>query len=154
MIWTRPLVVLDGIPVMDHEIIYRYNPLLVERINLYDDEYIYEELRFDGIAEFITYEHNYPTLSTDQSTQIVNYAGTQAPRRLYTPDYSREENRQSRLPDYRHTLLWEPALQTNGHPTLEIPFDTSDYTGEFQVTVEGLTKEGEIITATASFEVR
>jgi hypothetical protein len=152
--WTRPLVVLDGIPIIDHEIIYRYNPLLVERINIYNEEYIFQGMRFDGIVEFWTYDHNYPGLAADPSTQIVNYAGTQAPRRLYTPDYSNEENRKSRLPDYRHTLLWEPILQTKGKSTLEIPFYTSDYTGEFQATVEGLTKEGEIISATATFEVR
>ena len=153
-VWERPLVVLDGIPVMDSEIIYRYNPLLVERINIYQDEYVFQGMRFNGIVEFLTYERNYPTLTTDQTTQVINYAGTQAPRRLYTPDYSNESNKKSRLPDYRHTLLWEPALQTKGKSTLDVPFYTSDFSGEFQVNVEGLTKEGKIIFAAASFEVR
>ena len=153
-VWVKPLVVLDGIPIMDHDIIYRYNPLQVERINIYSSENIFQGMRFDGMVEFLTYGRNYPGLSTGQSTQIVNYAGTQASRRLYAPDYSSEANRQSRLPDNRHTLLWEPALQTNGKATLEIPFFTSDYSGGFQATVEGLTKDGEIISAMASFEVR
>jgi len=154
MVWIRPLVVLDGIPIMDHDIIYRYDPLLLERVNIYFGEYFFQGTRFEGIVEFLTYRRNYPGLSTDQSTQIVNYAGTQTPRRLYTPDYSREETRKSRLPDYRHTLLWEPALQTNGKSTLEIPFFTSDYSGEFQATVEGLTLDGKIISATATFGVQ
>jgi len=153
-VWMRPLVVLDGIPIMDHDIIYRYDPLLVERIKIYSGEYFFQGTRFDGIAEFLTYECNYPGLSTDQSTQIVNYAGTQPPRRLYTPDYSDGKNRQSPLPDHRHTLLWEPALQTKGKPALEIPFFTSDYSGEFQASVEGLTKDGEIIFVTTTLEVR
>ena len=152
--WVRPLVVLDGIPIFDHEIIYQYNPLLVERINIYSDEYIYEGMRFDGIVEFLTYERNCPSLPIDPSMQIVSYEGTQVPRRLYTPDYSNEKDKNSRLPDYRHTLLWEPMLQTNGLSTIEIPFYTSDFTGEFLVTVEGLTKSGEIIHATAYFETR
>ena len=153
-VWERPLVVLDGIPVFDSEIIYRYNPLLVERINIYKDEYVFQGIKFDGIVEFLTYERNYPTLTTNQSTQIINYAGTQAPRHLYSPDYSIEKNRQSRLPDYRHTLLWEPALQTKGKSSIEVPFYTSDFSGEFLVTVEGLTKEGKIIFGETSFEVR
>ena len=152
-VWERALVILDGVPVLDHDLIYQYNPLLVERINIYSGEHVYGGMRFDGIVEFLTYEHNYPGLSTNQSTQIVNYAGTQPPRRLYTPDYSSEESRKSRLPDYRHTLLWEPNLQT-GKSTLEIPFSTSDYSGEFQATIEGLTKDGKIISATVSFAVR
>ena len=154
VILMRPLVVLDGIPIIDHDIIYHYNPLLVERVNIYSNEVVYGGTKFDGIAEFLTYDHNYPSLSTSQSTQVVSYAGTQAPRRLYAPDYSDEGKRQSRLPDFRHTLLWEPILQTSGKSTLEVPFSTSDFKGEFLITVEGLTGEGEIISATASFEVR
>jgi hypothetical protein len=154
LVVTRPLVVLDGIPVTDHDLIYRYDPLLVERVNIYTEEYVYGGRKFDGIAEFLTYERNYPGLATAQSTQIVNYAGTQAPRRLYTPDYSTEANRQSRLPDSRHTLLWEPMLQTNGKSTMEVPFYTSDLKGEFIVTVEGITQEGEIVSAETTFEVR
>jgi hypothetical protein len=45
------------------------------------------------------------------------------------------------------------VLQTKGESTLEIPFYTSDYTGGFLVTVEGLTLEGKVNSATASFEV-
>ena len=151
--WGRPLVILDGVPIFDHDIIYQYNPLLVERVNIYSGEHIYGGMKFDGIAEFLTYNRNYPGLSANPSTQIVSYAGTQTPRRLYTPDYSKEENRQSRLPDYRHTLLWEPTLQTKGKDIMEIPFYTSDFSGEFQVTVEGLTKKGEIISAIIIFEI-
>jgi len=154
MIWGRPLVFLDGVPIFDHDVIYRYDPLLVERVNVYSGEHIYGGMKFDGIAEFLTYNHNYPGLTTNPSTQIVSYTGIQAPRRFYTPDYSTEEKRQSRLPDCRHTLLWVPALQTKGNDTLDVPFYTSDFTGEFLVTVEGLTKKGEIITATASFKVQ
>jgi len=151
---ARPLVILDGIPIMDHDLMYNYNPLLVERINIYTDEFIYGGMKFGGIAEFLTCTRNYPNLPTNPSTQIVSYAGTQAPRRPYMPDYSTEKNRQSRLPDFRHTLLWEPMLQTNGKSILEVPFYTSDFSGDFLVTVEGVTKKGEIIYATASFEVR
>ena len=151
---VRPLVVLDGIPIMDHEIIYQYNPLLVERVNIYAEEFVYGGRKFDGVVEFLTYDRNYPALSTAQSTQIVNYAGTQAPRKLYTPDYSSETDRQSRLPDFRHTLLWEPMLQTKGKPTVDVPFYTSDFTGEFLITVEGLTKDGKIVSGTATFDVK
>ena len=152
--WVRPLVVLDGIPIMEHSIIYNYDPLLVERVNIYAGEYAYGGMKYDGIAEFLTYKRNYPSLTIDQSIQIVNYAGAQAPRRFIIPDYSIEKNRISRLPDYRHTLLWEPMTPTNAQSSIEIPFYTSDFTGEFLVTVEGLTEEGKIIYASKSFEVR
>ena len=154
ILWLRPFVVLDGIPILDHELIYRYDPLLVERINIYQGEYVYGGLMFDGIVEFLTYKRNYPSLTTDQSTQVTGYAGAQTPRQLYTPVYSNEKNLKSRLPDFRHTLLWEPAVKTNGKSSLEIKFFTSDFKGEFLVTVEGVTADGKIIFDTATFEVK
>ena len=110
ILWLRPFVVLDGIPILDHELIYRYDPLLVERINIYQGEYVYGGLMFDGIVEFLTYNRNYPSLTIDQTTQITGYAGAQTPRQLYSPLYSNEKNRKSRLPDFRHTLLWQPHV--------------------------------------------
>ena len=152
--WSPTLVVLDGIPIMDHEIIYGYNPLLVERINIYQQKCVFGGINFDGIAEFLTYDRKYPGLSIGQSTQVVVYAGTQPPRLPYSPNYSDEKNRQSRVPDFRHTLLWEPMLQSKGKSAIEIQFYTSDLTGEFTVTVEGLSDEGDIIYKTAQFRVR
>ena len=57
------------------------------------------------------------------------------------------------MPDGRHTLLWEPNIVTNGKTSIQLPFNTSDLTGEFQITVEGITKDGEIIHTTSSFKV-
>jgi len=57
------------------------------------------------------------------------------------------------MPDSRHTLLWNPDIRTDGKATLRLPFDTSDLTGEFQATVEGITKEGQFLFATMFFKV-
>lgn len=66
----------------------------------------------------------------------------------------KEADKKSRIPDYRHTLLWVPDIKTNGSSTLSVPFSTSDLTGEFQVIVEGLIKDGRIIRGTAYFDVK
>ncbi len=149
-----PLVLLDGIPVMDHNIIFNYNPHLVQRIDLYFGTYTIGNSVFGGIIQFSTYRHDYPGLTMDQSTQIINYEGTQAHRRFYTPQYLNEEDRRSRVADFRHTLLWDPNIRTEGKPSVRIPFYTSDHTGEFKVTVEGLTKTGEIVFAQTRFTVQ
>ncbi len=148
-----PLVLLDGIPITNHQVIFNYNPLLVQRIDLYSGIHAFGGQTFDGIIAFSTYRYDYPDLKVDQTTQFVNYEGTQARRRFYIPDYSDDENRQSRFPDYRHTLLWSPNVQTQGKSSIQIPFNTSDFTGEFQVVVEGLTKDGNVVYAKSSFVV-
>ena len=148
-----PLVLLDGAPVSDHDIIYGYDPFAVERINIYYGPRVLGGYLFDGIVELTTYRRLHQDLRLNSSSQILSYEGPQLPYRLYTPDYSEERNRQRRMPDGRHTLLWNPDVRPDGKSSIRVPFDTSDLTGEFQATVEGITKDGAIIYATAVFNV-
>ena len=148
-----PLVLLDGAPVSDHELIYRYDPLLVECIRIYNTNCIFGGHLFEGIIEFQTYRGQIQDMDFDRSTQIIPYEGPQSFQKTSPPDYTVNENRRNRTPDSRHTLLWAPDVQTEGKTSLRLPFDTSDLTGDFQVTVEGLTKTGEVIFVTALFIV-
>ncbi|MDR0438009.1 MAG: hypothetical protein LBH22_06880 [Bacteroidales bacterium] len=150
---THPLILLDGIPVSDHNVIFNYDPLLVERINIYYGPYTFGGHLFDGIVELTTYRRDYQNLNFTGSLQVVGYVGPQSPYQFTTPDYSNENQRRSRIPDGRHTLLWNPNVISNGKTSVRLPFDTSDLTGEFQIIVEGITKDGKFIHATSYFKV-
>lgn len=150
---ANTLVLLDGIPLLEHDAIYDYNPLLVERINIYYGKYVFGEQMFDGIAYFQTYENEYKGVRLDSSSQLYTYKGTESTSHFYTPDYSDAEKRASRLPDIRHTLLWIPDIRTEGKDKIEIPFSTSDLRGQFIVTAEGISKDGKVFRAETSFTV-
>ena len=49
------------------------------------------------------------------------------------------------VPDYRTTLYWNPAVELDetGHAVVE--FYTSDAPADYNVTAEGVTREGKII---------
>ena len=44
------LVLLDGIPIVDHEIIFKYDPLKIRKIDVYKGKYVFGGQIFDGIA--------------------------------------------------------------------------------------------------------
>ena len=150
---TTPLVLLDGVPINDHDVIYNYDPLSVKQINIYYGPLIMGGYLFDGIVELHTYRSLHPDLNLNMSTQIIMYDGPQLPNLWDTPNYSEEKNRSSRVPDARHTLLWNPNVSADGKTSVILPFDTSDLTGEFQATVEGITKDGKIIFVMVLFNV-
>jgi len=150
---TVVLVLLDGVPVSDHEIIFNYDPLSVEKINIYYGPCNMGGYQFDGIIELVTYRRLHQDLNPGKSTQIISFNGPQTYNQLITSDYSDEKNRQSRTPDTRHTLLWNPDVRMEGKTAIRLPFDTSDLTGEFQATAEGITKDGQFIFTTAVFKV-
>lgn len=148
------LVLLDGIPIVDHEVIFKYDPLKIRKIDVYKGKYVFGGQIFDGIASFSSYEHNYPGLVVDNSTQFFDYEGTQAQRIFYMPAYRTEAEKRSPVPDFRHTLLWRPDIRTAGESSISIPFTTSDLTGDFTITIEGLTQTGEALYATEQFQVK
>ena len=150
---SNPLVLLDGAPVSNHEHIYNYNPLLVECINIYNSVCILGGYSFEGIIELKTYRGLAQDLDFEKSTQIIRYEGPQRVESFRTPDYSTEQNRKNRMPDSHHTLLWNPDIQTAGQTTILLPFETSDFTGEFQAIVEGVTEEGQVVFTTSFFIV-
>ena len=150
---TTPLVFLDGVPVLEHDAIFNYDPLSVEKINVYYGPYTLGGYMFDGILELITYRGLYQNLNLNRATQVLSYEGPQSSFIFNSPDYSDENNRGSRMPDRRHTLLWNPDVKTDGKNPIRVHFDTSDLIGEFQTVVEGITKDGKIIFVTSCFKV-
>jgi len=150
---TAPLVLLDGVPISVHDNVFNYDPLTVETINIYYGPCNIGGCLFDGIVELITYRRFHQDLNLDKSSQVISYNGPQLYNPLVTPDYSDEKNRQSRMPDSRHTLLWNPDVSAEGKTSIRLPFDTSDLTGDFQATVEGITEDGKFIFETSFFKV-
>jgi len=149
----RSLVLLNGVPISNHELVFNYNPLLIERINIYNHLLYFGGSLFEGIVELKTYRSNSQDFNYDKSIQTFRYESPQSFEKIPYPDYSMEENRNSRLPDTRHTLLWKPDVKTDGQSTVALSFSTSDLSGEYQVKAEGLTKEGKAIYANTSFKV-
>ena len=146
------LVLLDNIPVPDHELVINYNPLSVKTIDVHFGQYIFGNRVFDGIIAFYTYKNDYPGITFGESTQIYDYEGAQPYRYFYAPKYD-AISVSSPLPDFRHTLLWEPDFQTKGQSTVVIPFSTSDIAGEYCIIVEGITSEGQPLRGVAHFQV-
>ncbi|MDR2811251.1 MAG: hypothetical protein LBB84_11990 [Tannerellaceae bacterium] len=152
---AHSLALLDGVPIKDHTFLYNYDPRRLRRVDIYRTPFYFGGQRFEGIASFASILNDHPGLTSTSATRLLGYEGTQSFRHFYAPSYplSGNETERSRVPDYRHTLLWEPAVQTNGRSSVTIPFATSDLTGTFLITIEGLTKAGRPVRATASFTV-
>ena len=56
---------------------------------------------------------------------------------------------------YRSYTRFAPrSRQPAGESSISIPFTTSDLTGDFTITIEGLTQTGEALYATEQFQVK
>ena len=150
----RTLVLLDGIPVYNHEDILQYNPLYIRYLNIYDGRFMFGNDSYEGIVSFITEENNLPFFQLGKGVQLFDYECPQLPPLFENPDYSAGSISNSRKPDFRHTLYWNPFAESIKTKPNNISFYTSDLCGEFIVTVEGVTRDGKVVKGRSSFVVK
>lgn len=139
------LVLLNGVPVQEHDDLFNYSPEHIKRVDIYRSRFVFGNFASYGIVHFISYNNELPGFKPNESTQFLSYEMPRENIRLQTPDYSSEEAKKSPLPDFRHILLWNPEVKAMDEKEVILPFWTSDYTGEFIVKVEGMTKSGTIV---------
>ena len=146
------LVMLDGIPVLDHSKIFKYDPLKVRKLDVIPQNYILGPSTFSGIASFVTYEGNYKGFELDPRMVVFDYEGLQLRREFYSPIYNSDALKNSRMPDFRTTLFWSAHFQLSN--TLPYSFYTSDVKGKFMVLVQGITSTGNLVYSSTTFEVK
>jgi hypothetical protein len=139
---NKPLILVDGVPVYDFEKILSINSKEIEKAEVVNTRYFLSENVFDGIVSFITKKGNLSAMEFNNSIFRQVYEGCQIKGNFYSPDYSSDTLRTSRIPDFRNTLYWNPDLHTKKDGKAETEFYTSDESAEYTIVVEGIAPEG------------
>ena len=151
---SSTLVLLDGVPVFDHEPLINYNPFLLRKIEVFDGRYAFGDKVYEGILFFTTHKKDLLNYQLGQGSLLFKYDFPSLPILFASPDYSSESLLNSRTPDFRHTLYWNPEVKVEIGNPVELSFYTSDLKGNFEVSVEGLDAEGKLVLRTAYFDVK
>ena len=144
------LVLLDGVPVFNHDKLYNYDPLLVKYIDLYPYPYLVGTKFYDGVISFVTYKGNMPTMTFDGNVRIVGFKGASFPQ-AYTCSFLTPGDS---YPDYRRTIYWNPLVEVPSGGSFGASVKLPDYKGDFTVVVEGFDSDGRPVCAKSSFSVR
>lgn len=146
----KALVLLDGVPVEDHEAILDYNSRLVHYIHRYTGKYTFGGELYDGIVSFVTHKGTMPDIRLDKNSQLFSYEFPQNRPAFIAPIYQTEEQINSRIPDFRHTLYWNPEVAPNSDG---ISFYTSDLDGTYSVVLQGILNDGKEVKIQSEFRV-
>ncbi len=143
------LVLLDGVAVMDHELILSYNPHLVKYVETYINDFTFGNQVYNGILFLKTPNLKLSGFDLPHTSVICEYEGVHPQTEMYLP--SAVEDTPTHMPDLRHTLYWNPDVTSKDS---RLTFRTSDMRGTYIVKVEGRTKNGKKMIEYASFEVK
>ena len=144
------LVLIDGVPFDNHEDVIAYSAKRLHYIHQYRGNYAMGEKIYGGVLSLITHTGTLPDIRIPQNMQMLAYEFPQDHPSFIAPAYPTDEEKLSRRPDLRHTLYWHPSMQGQ----VQAEFYTSDMEGTYIATLQGISVEGEKITATCSFEVK
>ena len=150
----EPLVLLDGVPVFNTNRIMAFDPLKVQKLDVLTTRYFLGPLMHQGIVSYSTYKGDLAGFSFDAHALLQDYEGLQGQREFYAPRYDTSTTFQSRLPDFRNLLYWNPAVHTRLGSSSTNIFYTSDQIGRYVVVVQGITDTGLTGQTSFSFEVK
>ena len=139
---NESMVLLDGVPVFDVNKIMDFDPLKVESLDLVKKEYYLGPLTFNGILSYRTYEGDLSGFQLDPRSLILEYKGLELQREFYSPRYESQDHKNSRHPDFRNLLYWDPDIKIDNTGETNLDFFTSDQNGTYLIVVQGLTKDG------------
>lgn len=149
---NNPMVLLDGVPIFNIDKMMAFSPLKVRKLDVIKNRYMTGPTTFDGLVSFMTYKGDLAGFPLDSYQIKIDYDGLQVQREFYAPRYDTPKQRESRLPDGRTLLYWNPDLKPNAQE--QINFYTSDQDGTYLVEVNGLAPDGRVGTQQLRFEVK
>lgn len=147
----KPLMMLDGMPVLDHEKILAYDPMLLKSIEIYSSESIHSGIPCGGIANFKTYKGDLSSWNFDSNSRIIRYRGVSVPGML---SYDSEAASDNPGVECRQTLYWNPLMKIETGKSAAVKVRMPSYSGTFRICVEGITASGKPVSASSSFKIR
>lgn len=145
---ATPLIVINNMPAQMQDLT-TIQPMDVEMIDILRDPSQTAMYQGGGNGVICIYLKQGKRTDEEQvlgsHQKVVPYLGYTSPKEFYQPIYSVEKNRNSQLPDYRTTLLWEPTLSCDENGQADFRFYMGDSKSDCSILIEGIGPQGEIL---------
>ncbi|MGE5420969.1 MAG: hypothetical protein ACM3UT_12335 [Chloroflexota bacterium] len=134
---------VDGVRVDDADAIAALDPIIVEQIDVVRERYLVGDYLFHGLVNIITKAGDFTAVTIPDYAVRTYYRVIDPVQKFISPDYMRQEQKNTRIPDFRNTLWWNPVA--GGNSTME--FWSSDIPGEYKITINGVASDGSPVSA-------
>jgi hypothetical protein len=141
-----PLLFIDGVFIQNHDRLLSYNARKVDKIIVLRDQFEFGTQRYQGVILVETKLKDYKSQGFGDYLNNVDLFQPQQSKSYFQQSYSNEiSERESRTPDYRTQLFWEPNIELSTKE-MNFKFFTSDNLGQYEISLEGFTVEGKPVS--------
>jgi len=152
--YTKPPgLFIDGVLINNANTIADLDPELVEKIDVIKEAYFIGDYFFYGIISIITRAGDFSNIELPDHAIRLPYRVTEPVFSFSPPDYSSSTAKESRIPDFRNTLYWNPSLRPGPDNNISIDFWASDLPGNYIVNIQGITANGEEISLKKTIKI-
>ena len=149
-----PCLMIDGVVIKDATYIANLDPQYVEKIDVILEKYQVGKYSFPGLINVITKAADFNSIPLPDYMIRMPYKVTDPVKTFASPDYSSDQLRESRIPDYRNTLYWNPSVKPDNNGKASVGFWTSDNKSDYIISVQGITREGKLISVNKVIRVK
>ncbi len=137
-----PVIMVDGVIIEDPSIIAELDPDIVERIDVIKEMYYVGDYMFFGIVNVVTRAGDFSNFSLPDYAIRLSYKVADKVNDFCTPEYSTAEMRESRVPDFRNTLYWNPSVKYDNDKSMKVEFWSGDLKSDYEINIQGITSGG------------
>jgi hypothetical protein len=151
-LYVNYFAIVDGVQIKDINRIIAMNPEEIKQIEVLDLRYFFKDQELGAIISIQTKKGDLSAMNFDNRIFRQEYSGYEYSYAFQSPDYSIDSIYQSKTADFRNLLYWNPEVKIAKEGT-HIRFSTSDDTGDYIVSLEGITQEGKKVRYEMPFSV-
>jgi hypothetical protein len=150
---TNPFILVDGVAFYNHDAVIKIPPAEIEKIDVLNSRYYISDISLEGIIDIKTKKGNLSVAGLEMPVFRQEFEAPSSGTGFRAPEYLNAGQKNSRIPDLRNTLYWNPDIRTDRNGKAYTEFYTSDEGGSYTITVEGITKAGAKGKSTTEFTV-
>jgi hypothetical protein len=140
-----PVLLIDGVVIDDASLIANLDPEIVEKIDAVKANYIVGDYLFYGIVNVITRTGDFSCVNLPGYAARMPYRVVDPEYTFSSPDYSTGQMKESRIPDLRNTLYWNPSIVPDKNGRAGVEFWSSDYITDYLIDIRGISSDGKVI---------
>jgi hypothetical protein len=133
-----PVLMVNGVIFNDPAVVGKMDPALVEKIDAIREIYVVGDFQFPGIVNLITKSTDYKNMSIPANAVRIPYAVAEPVFSFMSPEYSSAIKKNSRVPDFRNTLYWNPSIKPGKDGKYMVEFWSSDFASEYEINIQGV----------------
>lgn len=137
-----PLVLLDGVPVVDNKQLFDIDPIRIRKIAVLARRYYLGPAEYAGVVSLQTYRGDHAATALSESALVLDWNGTLPAFDPLMPVY--KDQPITHLPDQRLLLYWNPDIQLEAGKNQTFTFYTGDIKGKFCAEVSGVDANGKV----------